>query len=51
MKNILSIDIYIKPESKLTYLDIPITITKMSKNWERVNTCKKILKFINEKKI
>lgn len=46
-KNILSIDIYIKP--KLEYINIPITITTMPKNWDRVEKYKKILKMINEK--
>jgi hypothetical protein len=48
-KNILSIDIYIEPKSKLEYIDIPITITPTPKNWRRVQICKKILKLINEK--
>ena len=49
-RNILSIDVYIKPKSKLEYRqDIPITITPMPKNWIRVETAKKILKLINEK--
>lgn len=47
-RNILSIDVYIKPKSKLEYIDIPITITPMPKNWVRVEICKKILKLINE---
>ena len=48
-RNILSIDVYIKPKWKLEYIDIPITITPMPKNWIRVETAKKILKLINEK--
>jgi len=48
-RNILSIDIYVKPKAKLEYIDIPITITPMPKNWIRVETAKKILKLINEK--
>jgi hypothetical protein len=48
-KNILSIDIYIQPESKLEYIDIPITITPTPKKWRRLQICKKILKLINEK--
>lgn len=46
-KNTLSIDVYVN--SKLEYIDIPITITPMPKNWQRVKICKKILKLINEK--
>ena len=45
-KNILSIDIYVKPQPQL--VNIPITITPMPKNWIRVETAKKILKLINE---
>ena len=48
-RNILSIDIYVKPKAKLEYIVIPITITPMPKNWIRVETAKKILKLINEK--
>ena len=48
-RNILSIDIYVKPKAKLEYIDILITITPMPKNWIRVETAKKILKLINEK--
>lgn len=46
-RNILSIDVYIKPQPQL--VNIPITITTMPKNWQRVEICKKILKLINEK--
>jgi hypothetical protein len=48
-RNILSIDVNIKPKLKLEYIDIPITITPMPKNWVRAETAKKILKLINEK--
>jgi len=50
-RNILSIDVYIKPKSKLEYIDIPITITPMPKNWIRVETAKKILTSIYIRKI
>ena len=40
-KNILSIDIVVKPHAKVDWIDIPITITKMPKNWQRQKQSKK----------
>jgi hypothetical protein len=48
-RNILSIDIYVKPKPQL--VNIPITITPMPKNWIRVETAKKILTSIYIRKI
>jgi hypothetical protein len=48
-RNILSIDVYLKPKAKLEWIDIPITITSLPKKWQRVEICKKVLKLINEK--
>ena len=48
-RNILSIDVYLKPKAKLEWIDIPITITPLPKKWQRVEICKKVLKLINEK--
>ena len=48
-KNILSIDIVVKPHAKIDWIDMPIHVSKTPKNWQRTETCKKILKLINEK--
>jgi len=46
-RNILSIDIYVKTQPRL--VNIPITITILSKKCIRVKKVRKILKLINEK--